>query len=333
MKRDSYMDFLKGLAILLVVVGHSITNDSDMIGLFNFIYSFHMPLLIFISGYIEEKHAAKYEKYGYGIMLKKRTVSLLMPYLSWSVISCLKVVLYEADYPFLLRSLMGYEQSGLWFLAVLFILKCMHFLFWTLDKYINIKNKMIFEIGIVVLLWGGILWLSYYTKLPYLVNTVSYAISYFAGVLLIREERLQKYIFNKYVIAGCLIGYGIGINYFSFYNAEWQTQVLRILLSGLVIIIALNMEKYVKSNHIIKCLGYLGTYSLQIYLLHNYFIDYHNSFEQIDSCLIKGSLHFIMALLVSALCVLIGKIIQCSEILNRVLFGNAVNRKEANREA
>lgn len=281
------MDFLKGFAILLVIVGHSIANDPNMAGFFNFIYSFHMPLLIFISGYIEEKNIAKYEKCGYGIMLKKRTASLLIPYLSWSVILCLSVSLYEVNYTFLLRSLIGYEQSGLWFLAVLFILKCMHYLFWTLDKFINTKNKMIFEIGIVGLLWIVVLLLAYYTKLPYLMSTVSYAIPYFGGVLLIREEQLRKFILNRYVIACCLIGYGIGINYFSFYNTEWMTQVLRIFLSGLVIVIVINMEKYVKSNNVVKCLSYFGTHSLQIYLLHNYFIDYYDSFEWIDSCLIR----------------------------------------------
>lgn len=55
LERDLYMDFLKGLTMLLVVVGHSISNDLDMSELFDFIYSFHMPLLIFIQDTLKRK--------------------------------------------------------------------------------------------------------------------------------------------------------------------------------------------------------------------------------------------------------------------------------------
>lgn len=58
-KRIRELDFLKGIAIVLVVVGHSvsqiISGDPDVYEenpLFRFIYSFHMPLFTFISGYI-----------------------------------------------------------------------------------------------------------------------------------------------------------------------------------------------------------------------------------------------------------------------------------------
>lgn len=53
-KRISFYDNLKFILILLVVVGHFIdlkTDNSDIYkGLFLFIYSFHMPIFIFISG-------------------------------------------------------------------------------------------------------------------------------------------------------------------------------------------------------------------------------------------------------------------------------------------
>lgn len=53
--RDKSFDVIKGILIYLVVLGHSIHlefNDSSWNNsLFAFIYSFHMPLFIFISGY------------------------------------------------------------------------------------------------------------------------------------------------------------------------------------------------------------------------------------------------------------------------------------------
>ena len=53
--RNIYVDNLKGLLIILVVVGHftdiAIDEGSEALkSLFLIIYSFHMPLFIFING-------------------------------------------------------------------------------------------------------------------------------------------------------------------------------------------------------------------------------------------------------------------------------------------
>lgn len=53
--RDSRMDSVKGLLILLVVLGHFLTHNTHptLVSKIcaDFIYSFHMPLFVFISGY------------------------------------------------------------------------------------------------------------------------------------------------------------------------------------------------------------------------------------------------------------------------------------------
>lgn len=58
-KRIAQIDFLKGAAIILVVLGHVISQvwntDPDIYEnnlIFRFCYSFHMPLFVFISGYL-----------------------------------------------------------------------------------------------------------------------------------------------------------------------------------------------------------------------------------------------------------------------------------------
>ena len=56
-KRLDYIDEIRGIAILLVVVGHIIQFNgiSKNNSVFEFIYSFHMPLFFAISGYITQK--------------------------------------------------------------------------------------------------------------------------------------------------------------------------------------------------------------------------------------------------------------------------------------
>ena len=60
LERDCSFDFVRGVLIYLVVFGHvivvsgQITSDAVGIGkdiVFSLIYSFHMPLFVFISGY------------------------------------------------------------------------------------------------------------------------------------------------------------------------------------------------------------------------------------------------------------------------------------------
>ena len=75
-ERILYLDNLKGFAILLVVMGHCLqgSGGSNEI-LFNFIYAFHMPLFMAISGYFGYKLGVNFL-----IATKKRFVRLLIPY-------------------------------------------------------------------------------------------------------------------------------------------------------------------------------------------------------------------------------------------------------------
>lgn len=57
-ERNVLLDVLKGFAIFLVVMGHAIQYnqvDFDTNPVFRFIYSFHMPLFMFVSGFILKK--------------------------------------------------------------------------------------------------------------------------------------------------------------------------------------------------------------------------------------------------------------------------------------
>ncbi len=55
-KRELYLDIVKGMAIILVMIGHStMANEYAPFGhrslIQHFIFSFHMPLFFIISGY------------------------------------------------------------------------------------------------------------------------------------------------------------------------------------------------------------------------------------------------------------------------------------------
>jgi len=76
MKREIWIDGLKGLGIIFVVVGHITYNQL----LVETIFMFHMPLFFLLGGWLHNVNVPQ-EKY-----LKEKARSLLIPYLSFLVI-------------------------------------------------------------------------------------------------------------------------------------------------------------------------------------------------------------------------------------------------------
>lgn len=91
-ERFQWIDFAKGVGIILVVYGHvargivnaGIPYTGYNHGMFDrFLYSFHMPLFFFLSGLMFVESLKKYGRMGLAF---RRVDALLYPYLVWSVL-------------------------------------------------------------------------------------------------------------------------------------------------------------------------------------------------------------------------------------------------------
>lgn len=96
-KRDLLPDIVRGFAIILVVLAHCIQEGSGQEfsentlyfhdTLYQFIYSFHMPLFMLISGYYTwssvQKVSTKQEQWS---LLKQRCCHLLIPIVAWTTL-------------------------------------------------------------------------------------------------------------------------------------------------------------------------------------------------------------------------------------------------------
>lgn len=127
LERNILIDVLKGFAIILVVLGHSIQYnipvcfDNSLV--FRIIYSYHMPFFMFLSGFVS---FGSFD--GSTAKLAKRFKSLIIPFWSWFVISYafswIIFYLKGGSEPDFLMSVIGVLKSpdhGLWFLWVLFL--------------------------------------------------------------------------------------------------------------------------------------------------------------------------------------------------------------------
>ena len=144
-QRIAWIDNIKAFLILLVVLGHCIQDagKSDISGLYNFIYSFHIPLFFSMSGYVSQRDFTPLRTVG------RRAVQLLVPFFAWAVVKSL--IVGDLSYVFTIVML---PDRGLWFLWALFfiglIIKCCDVVARRLQ--INIVVTLVAAIGVLYLL-------------------------------------------------------------------------------------------------------------------------------------------------------------------------------------
>ena len=129
--RIYWIDYLKAFAIFLVVLGHSgLDSDSPLKA---WIYGFHMPLFVFISGIFAHKHMPILQT------LLKDAKALCIPYLFFStlLIPFYSVIKYLAGMPhederilvtILQKLLMDdyYHCGPIWFLGAMLIIRTLY---------------------------------------------------------------------------------------------------------------------------------------------------------------------------------------------------------------
>lgn len=179
-----FIDNIKVVLIFLVVFGHLIERYIDtsntLMGIYMFIYIFHMPLFVYISGYLS-KNINKSNK----IFLK----NLLIPYIFLNIIWYVLAYIYtgEINLPII------YPGWTLWFLLSLF--------FWRSSLKYLIKFKYILPISFILGILIGIIpngsILSFSRTIVFLPF---FLLGYYA------DTQKIKYIFNKVNIGICILG-------------------------------------------------------------------------------------------------------------------------------
>ena len=150
-QREKLPDILKGFAVILVVLGHCIQEGSGETfsvrslyfydKLYQFIYSFHMPLFIAVSGYLCWGSIQNAHTWPEWIaLLRRRSIRLLAPVLLWTASDTIRSLIVtgpDQSAPFqpaaFLLSFFWNTLNNLWFLWAVFwcflIVSVMHFFF------------------------------------------------------------------------------------------------------------------------------------------------------------------------------------------------------------
>jgi|GEM_PF-1719253 len=130
--RDAFLDCLKGFAILTVVLGHTFqgTPDFDHYLPFRLVYSFHMPMFLFVAGMTASLGLSRRLKAGrpdfssYASELQARALRLLVPFVTWAIIQYYLLRPQAYGPATWLLHIFQVPDNGLWFLLTVFQCCC-----------------------------------------------------------------------------------------------------------------------------------------------------------------------------------------------------------------
>lgn len=321
-ERDISLDVIKGLLIILVVLGHSIqrniSNYEDNV-IFSVIYSFHMPMFMFISGYI----AIFTKKFDFNL-LKKKVSTLLIPFVIWTIISAIERYLKGIDsiYGYLI-SLFIQPDSGLWFLWVLFL----NFIVITflVNMQQIIKNHVITVLITIVMLFI----VAWVVRILGLNLLAFHFVFFYAGFLFAKyknifHERDKLILVTSLILSLVLVPFwhiSKGPLFLSNFNlpilnipiVRYAINILYDYLTAFsVIFFIFYLVRMISGLSENKILAYFGTKTLDIYVLHFYFL------QGIGTGYTKIITTFIFATICS---VLVSFLLRKSDFLSNMLFG------------
>lgn len=177
-KRDIYWDIVKGVAIFLVVLGHSLqylyidTEYSHTDYLFNFIYSFHMPLFMAVSGYFAHSSLSK----PIVEVLKRKFIQIMIPAITWSLLISVMVYINNPSKSFSF-------SLGYWYLNALY--GC--YVIFLIGNFLKQKSYyLVYPYILILIIWGQQLNVSHLISM----------LPFFGLGLLIRKY--SSFLENKY---------------------------------------------------------------------------------------------------------------------------------------
>ncbi|WP_282115102.1 acyltransferase [Pseudoalteromonas arctica] len=271
--RSDWIDYAKGLGIILVVYGHvarGLYNSGVHINegayqlIDSFIYSFHMPLFFFLSGFFLLSSLKK--KSGKELIFKK-VDTIFYPYVLWSVlqgtieVSLSKVTngdvkLYEV------LSLFTYARAHFWFLYALFLLFFVSIL---LHKVFDLNANAKFFFFISACLYFYPSYLITDNTQDYIFNNLVF---FMLGVIFYKFYKNKDIGRFMFFIPISLLFIIVQYIYHIIYQGDLNHKGgggLALSIISVVFIVSLSQ---LLCNWRFKLLLYLGTSSLYIYLMH-----------------------------------------------------------------
>ena len=340
MNRNPFLDFAKGILIVLVTVGHSIQfavyQDADFWAdpLYKAIYLFHMPLFMGISGYLAFSGIQKSDFFLFSF---RKCKAYILPILAWAVLFRLVTYLFTnkvtlEDLPV---SILIEAAVNLWFLWALLgcliltaFVKAMGWNFWLLYAASFFLVLLLPERGNIVMF-----------KFMYPYFQVGYTLASAGSNEWKRFQRNALLIFAVVVTA---LGFYLWTKETYIYNSRMSLTLgnsgnigLRYTVgfaASILMVFVLHFA-YEKSIGIIKrSMEILGRDSIFIYILQSYlFIALSRVvtkiYAPISNVWLGSIIAVLLGLVIAWACWFIGSLLAKNDLVALMLFGKSKKPK------
>jgi fucose 4-O-acetylase-like acetyltransferase len=334
-ERISYLDSIRGFAILLMVVGHVIawsypnwhevclflpsqpTNVMAGGAVWQLIYSFHMAVFFMVSGYLMGNMVVKNH---FLDQVKRKLFRLLIPYFSTGI------VLYAI-----------YGRFGYWFLIALFELSLLWFCMSLILSDLNKESSWWKDLACMCLFYILLrLLFKFIPEVMILIDTnvLRYFIPFCLGAMLSRHPAIECFICRPFVYTICLVGFVLLFmtRYLTDYPGvyEWVKRMDFFLSVSAVLacVVVFQFFRRGVDGKMERWLMKLGVLSLPIYILHPLFVirltcvgEFWLQQHAVTSVITQCVYGLLIALLAIALSVCAYRFLRQSDLLRLVLFG------------
>ena len=294
------LDYLKIIGVLLVVIGHCTSIytggwvftspvNSPIYGLIaSYVYTFHVPMLVFVSGsiyYYCRINKGKYNSLKSLIINKFKR--LIIPFLFIGILYSIPIkyiiVMTEGNIINNIKSfILGLNTGHLWYLLMLFNI---FILFYLYESFILNKKYSI----VLNLILFSILYISsgFFTNIFQINRAIQYSIFFYLGYeffrskdrLILKLEKLKSksiLIMTHILIAISLVLILVSkmklsiimlSKFFSLINVV--IAMICITICYLIVYLIINrMKNIILKEKVDKLINIIGRYSFNIYLLH-----------------------------------------------------------------
>jgi len=307
--RKQWIDIVRLLAMLLVIIGHIVEYKSKA---YIIIYSFHMPLFFMITA-LTFKPATDFEEFKRHLIKNLKGIYLpcliviFLRYLYGIFYDHYDLISYSGDMLYRLFWANSYSSEVL-YLGMPWFLIC---LFWSKIIYdflcVTFKDKA--NLFAIILAFSGFILGRLQIFLPQSLDIALVCLSFFVAIAIYKEKEnyFIKYRYLIYLLALA------SLSIFVYRNAllelgtrGYPLKGISIILSIVICLAILLLFKNICAN---KCnfLAFIGSQTLYIYIVHC--LDYTYSFiwTWINKTSLQAVVHFMMILIFSLCLIYIRK--------------------------
>lgn len=341
--RIGYIDAIRGFTMLLVVYAHielfslGVSFNKTVLG--SLFVTFRMPMFFFISGFIAYKSVEWNREYYKSMLKKKSRVQIIPTFFFW----CFSVCLCHGGN---VKSFFIDGPGGYWFTIVLFYMFCIYYTVMFLCRMVKTRKSdyiliLLSVVGALAYIGG----MKYYDLNQYpllcLINLSRYFEFFVLGLLCRKYQDtffhlLDKDPFRVFLLLTFFILFTITWNKYLIQYSLIQIFNLEFLLRylGLFLVFTLfyHYRGFFDSDFLaVKSLRFVGRRTLDIYLLHYFFLPSKvlNLYPLFDSkvgvnpkdTVLEFTILIVLTILVIACCLLVSAIIRSSSVLGHYLLG------------